>query len=105
MKSKNIQIVKMTGEKEEFDQSKLKHSLERSGASDVVIQQVINEVEVSLYEGISTKEIYKTAFANAVLYISLVLIPSYNDTSTSLITCCITTSLAPERSSECLSLD
>ncbi len=63
MENKGITIVKMTGEKEEFDQSKLKHSLERSGASDVVIQQVIDEVEVSLYEGISTKEIYKTAFA------------------------------------------
>tara|TARA_R110002072_G_scaffold166080_1_gene319298 strand:+ start:5558 stop:6376 length:819 start_codon:yes stop_codon:yes gene_type:complete len=52
----------MSGEKAEFDKSKLKHSLERSGASDLVIQKVINEVTLSLYDGITTKEIYKKAF-------------------------------------------
>jgi len=63
MKNKKIEIVKMTGETAEFDQSKLRRSLERSGASDLIIKQVIGEVEASLYDGISTKEIYKTAFA------------------------------------------
>lgn len=63
MGHKGIAIVKMTSETAEFDPSKLRHSLERSGASDAVIQQVIDEVEASLYDGMSTKEIYKTAFA------------------------------------------
>lgn len=58
-----ITIIKATGEKVLFNKDKLKSSLRRSGASDVVIQQVIDKVEVSLYDGISTKEIYKTAFA------------------------------------------
>ncbi|MDX1470503.1 MAG: ATP cone domain-containing protein [Flavobacteriaceae bacterium] len=58
-----LSVVKMTGEKVEFNESKLRRSLERSGASDVIIQQVINEVQESLYDGISTKEIYKLAFS------------------------------------------
>ncbi len=62
MQNKNIEIIKMTGEKAMFDSSKLKHSLERSGATDVVIQKVVNEVVASLYNGITTKEIYKKAF-------------------------------------------
>ncbi len=62
MGHKGIAIVKMTGEKAEFDQSKLRRSLERSGAGDLVIKQILGEVVASLYDGISTKEIYKTAF-------------------------------------------
>ncbi len=63
MGQKDISIVKMNGEKAMFNESKLRSSLERAGASDLVIQQVINDVAESLYDGISTKEIYKTAFA------------------------------------------
>ncbi len=61
--SKNaIQITKRSGETAIFDPTKLKHSLERSGATDSVIQDVIDEVEALLYDGISTQEIYKKAF-------------------------------------------
>lgn len=63
MGHKEISITKMTGEKAAFDPSKLRRSLERSGASDVVISQIITEVKAVLYDGITTKEIYKTAFA------------------------------------------
>lgn len=62
MENKEISIVKMTGEKAMFDSSKLKHSLERSGASDVVIQKVVGEVVGLLYDGITTREIYQNAF-------------------------------------------
>lgn len=62
MKHKAISIVKMTGEKAEFDESKLRHSLERSGASNLNIQRVVDEVTSLLYDGITTKEIYKKAF-------------------------------------------
>ncbi|MGE0562755.1 MAG: restriction endonuclease [Flavobacteriales bacterium] len=63
MEHQEISIIKITGEKVIFDSSKLRRSLERSGASDMVIKQTIDEVEASLYEGITTKEIYKKAFA------------------------------------------
>ncbi|PHR48161.1 MAG: ATPase [Fluviicola sp.] len=52
----------MNGEKAKFDQSKLRTSLERSGANNLVVQKVIDEVKALLYEGMTTKEIYKTAF-------------------------------------------
>ena len=48
MGHKRISIVKMTGETAVFDPSKLRRSLERSGASDIVIKQVIDEVAASL---------------------------------------------------------
>jgi len=43
-----ITITKISGEKNVFDESKLKHSLERSGASDLVIKEIIDEIETSL---------------------------------------------------------
>lgn len=63
MENKHIEIVKMTGEKAAFDQSKLRRSLERSGVNDRVIKEIIEKVEFLLYEGITTKEIYKAAFS------------------------------------------
>lgn len=62
MGHKAISILKMSGEKADFNESKLRSSLERSGASDLVIRQVIDKVKASLYDGITTKEIYKKAF-------------------------------------------
>lgn len=60
--SAKMNVTKMSGEKAEFDQSKLRNSLERSGANEAVIQQVIDKIGAFLYDGISTKEIYKKAF-------------------------------------------
>ncbi|MBD80956.1 MAG: ATPase [Crocinitomicaceae bacterium] len=60
---KNINITKHSGEPTVFDVKRLKNSLERSGAKDDLINDVVKEVEKSLYEGISTKEIYKKAFS------------------------------------------
>lgn len=62
MANKEITIIKRSGEKAVFDPAKLRHSLERSGASDLVIDQVGEEVEAALYNNITTKEIYKIAF-------------------------------------------
>lgn len=61
--NKDIVVIKMSGEKDLFDASKLRHSLKRSGAKDKDIEQVVHEVEDILYDGITTKEIYKKAFA------------------------------------------
>ena len=59
---KKVFITKASGDIEMFDVSKLKHSLERSGAREQVIQKIINEVNSILYDGITSKEIYKKAF-------------------------------------------
>jgi Holliday junction resolvase len=58
----NVTVIKASGDKVFFEASKLRQSLERSGANETVIAQIIDEVESSLYDGISTKEIYKKAF-------------------------------------------
>lgn len=61
--SKSIRVEKMSGEMADFDESRLRRSLERSGAAEKIIEQVVKEVNELLYNGITTKEIYKKAFA------------------------------------------
>jgi hypothetical protein len=61
MKSK-IQIVKASGEKAWFSAIKLRKSLQRSGASEAIIEAVIQEVQDHLQEGMTTKKIYQLAF-------------------------------------------
>ncbi len=56
-------IIKRSLKSAVFIEDKLRHSLERSGASDSLIEKIIIEVKNILYEGISTKEIYKKAFS------------------------------------------
>lgn len=64
MKNKvEITVTKYSGEKAPFDVEKLRQSLQRSGATEKVIDAVVEQVLQSLYENISTKEIYKKAFA------------------------------------------
>ena len=63
MKDSKITITKYSGEQVPFDAEKLRLSLNRSGASDAVINHVVNTVESNLYEGITTNEIYKKAFS------------------------------------------
>ena len=63
MSKHTIEIIKRSGEKAKYDSSKLKYSLERSGASQKVIREIMDKVEADLYDGITTKEIYKTAFS------------------------------------------
>lgn len=62
-RNKRISIRKMSGEIDEFDESKLMSSLERSGADDETIYYITNNIKSLLFEGISTREIYKRAFA------------------------------------------
>ncbi len=58
----SIMVTKHSGELAAFDVEKLRLPLKRSGAGDAMIDQVVAKVESILYEGISTKEIYKKAF-------------------------------------------
>lgn len=63
MKKRNkISITKASGEIVPFSADKLKHSLERAGASESEIERIVEEINNRLYEGISTKKIYRIAF-------------------------------------------
>lgn len=63
MPDKKIFVTKMSGEMAEFDGQKLRNSLKRSGAAEKEIETILEQVTASLYEGISTRAIYKIAFA------------------------------------------
>ena len=58
-----VNVTKVSGEKAPFVPGKLLASLKRAGANDGLAQDILKEVEALLYEGISTKLIYKEAFA------------------------------------------
>lgn len=55
-------ITKATGEREEFDPQKLKNSLLRSGAGEIVADSIVGQIEKEIKDGDSTKEIYIRAF-------------------------------------------
>jgi hypothetical protein len=59
----NLFVTKSTGEKSRFSAAKLERSLQRAGANKEQIDLILNEINFKLYEGISTKQIYKLAFA------------------------------------------
>ena len=58
-----MKIVKHSGDIVEFSPDKLRNSLMKSGASASVIDDIMKRIQNSIYEGISTKKIYKMAFA------------------------------------------
>lgn len=62
MNSKKHKITKMSGEEDYFDELKLINSLERSGASDEAIHYIVRNIKNELFDGITTKDIYKKAF-------------------------------------------
>lgn len=57
-----VYVTKYSGEREEYNESKLRQSLRNAGASEPVIDDVVNRVRDLLYEGISTEKIYKEAY-------------------------------------------
>ena len=58
-----MKIVKHSGLIVEFNPAKLKSSLLKSGASTKVVDGIMKQIQAEIYEGISTKQIYKMAFA------------------------------------------
>jgi hypothetical protein len=58
-----MKIVKHSGSIVEFNRDKLKSSLLKSGAGTKVVEEVLQIIEKQIYEGISTKKIYKLAFS------------------------------------------
>jgi hypothetical protein len=59
----NIKITKANGENVFFDKKKLISSLRKAGAPAELSASIANNVEQSLFEGMSTREIYKKAFS------------------------------------------
>lgn len=57
-----INIVKKSGDIVVFDVEKLTNSLRRASAGENVIQQIVGEVQSTIYEGMTTTRIYKIAF-------------------------------------------
>ncbi|MDO8991928.1 MAG: ATP cone domain-containing protein, partial [Daejeonella sp.] len=64
MNSKQIYVTKMSGERTIFDEEKLRNSLKRSKTEDDIIDKVVEKVKTELRDSISTKEIYRMAFAH-----------------------------------------
>ncbi len=64
MSSANVQVnvTKASGERELYDESKLRRSLASAGAGKELIDHISNSVDELLYEGITTHKIYKEAF-------------------------------------------
>ena len=63
MNQKTIFIKKNSKESEPFSIQKLEQSLQRSGASKDEIETIISKINSAIYDGISSNEIYKKAFA------------------------------------------
>lgn len=57
-----MQVKKYSGERAEFDLRRLKGSLSKSGASHDVVDDVWEKMEPMVYDGISTRDLYKLAF-------------------------------------------
>lgn len=57
-----IRITKANGETDVFSVEKLYESLRRSGADRDIAQRVVREVTDTIYDGISSNKIYRTAF-------------------------------------------
>jgi hypothetical protein len=58
-----VTITKADGSVEFFKVEKLRRSLRRAGASPREVNEIVTEVNESLYDGILTQEIYRNAFA------------------------------------------
>ncbi|MFA5830206.1 MAG: ATP cone domain-containing protein [Candidatus Paceibacterota bacterium] len=56
-------VIKANGEREIFDQIKLRDSLRRSGASEEDIGTVVTRILSEMRDGMSTEKIYRHAFA------------------------------------------
>ncbi len=58
-----MKVVKYSGNIVDFEIDKLKRSLLKSGASSIVVADILNKIQSQIYDGITTKKIYKMAFS------------------------------------------
>ncbi len=57
-----MKVVKHSGDVVNFDRRKLQSSLEASGADPARVEEILHLVDQQLFEGISTRKIYRIAF-------------------------------------------
>ena len=58
-----MKVIKYSGDVVEFNSEKLKKSLIKSGANQHIVDTILKSIQNQIYEGISTKKIYKLAFS------------------------------------------
>ncbi len=63
-----ITVIKANGDRVLFNKNKLTKSLQKSGAPTTTIQKIVNEISSALYNGITTKQIYKIAMGKLKQY-------------------------------------
>ena len=63
MNESDVNIIKASGDVVKFSESKLRISLEKSGASSELIEEIVSQIINELVEGMSTHQIYKRAFS------------------------------------------
>ena len=56
-----VDVVKASGETAAFDPQKLLNSLKRSGAEEQVAGEILDSIQHKLFEGMTTKAIYREA--------------------------------------------
>ena len=57
-----MKVTKYSGELVHYDEQKLINSLRKSGADQAMAEAIVKEIESEMYEGISSKKIYKRAY-------------------------------------------
>ena len=57
-----ITIIKASGEKAPFQMEKVRRSLERAGANEITINEIVKNIEDIVFDGMTTKKIYQMAF-------------------------------------------
>jgi hypothetical protein len=57
-----MRIIKNSGDIVDFDPKKLRKSLVKSGAGELIVEDILYKIRKEIYDGISTKKIYKRAF-------------------------------------------
>lgn len=58
----NVTVVKASGDKESFSETKVRESLKRAGAKPAVINKILSSLIGQLHDGISTYDIYQRVF-------------------------------------------
>ena len=60
---KQTMVLKANGERELFNEEKLRSSLLHSGATENTVEQVVSHILVELHDGMTTNDIYQHAFS------------------------------------------
>ncbi len=62
MSTHAIEIIKSDGSRQKFDEHKLQHSLERAGASQEAVSDILENIRNELHGGYTTHDIYHRAY-------------------------------------------